>query len=127
MFRGVSVLSSCELNYPAYLKHFLKHICFVKSTFQQQKKSNPALAEMAKSLLTSSLSVRTKLLQTGVSLYNTSHGFYEEEVKKVLEQFPGGAIDLQKKENGIGILTLNNPSKMNAFSGTPALPSPGGE
>uniref|UniRef100_G1RVB4 Ethylmalonyl-CoA decarboxylase n=2 Tax=Nomascus leucogenys TaxID=61853 RepID=G1RVB4_NOMLE len=79
--------------------------------------------EMAKSLLkTSSLSGRTKLLhQTGLSLYSTSHGFYEEEVKKKLEQFPGGSIDLQKEDNGIGILTLNNPSKMNAFSGVMML------
>lgn len=78
---------------------------------------------MAKSLLTTSLSARTKLLQTGVSLYNTSHGFHEEEVKKILAQFPGGSVDLQKKQNGIGILTLNNPNKMNAFSGT-EVPSP---
>ncbi|XP_021507141.1 ethylmalonyl-CoA decarboxylase isoform X2 [Meriones unguiculatus] len=76
---------------------------------------------MAKSLLTSSLSVRTKLLQTGVSLYNTSHGFHEEEVKKILAQYPGGTIDLQKKEDGIGILTLNNPNKLNAFSGVMML------
>lgn len=75
--------------------------------------------EMAGNLLkTSSLNVRTKLLhQTGLSLYSTSHGFHEEEVKKTLEQFPGGSIDLQKEDSGIGILTLNNPSKMNAFSG----------
>lgn len=75
--------------------------------------------EMANSLLkTSSLSMRTKLLhQTGVSLYNTSHGFHEEEVKKKLQEFPGGSVDLQKEDNGIGILTLNNPSKLNAFSG----------
>lgn len=74
---------------------------------------------MAASLLkTSSMSLRTKLLhQTGLSLYNTSHGFHEEEVKKKLQQFPGGSIDLQKEDNGIGILTLNNPSKRNAFSG----------
>ncbi|XP_012632925.1 ethylmalonyl-CoA decarboxylase isoform X4 [Microcebus murinus] len=79
--------------------------------------------EMARSLLkTSSLCVRTKLLnQVGLSLYNTSHGFHEEEVKKKLEQFPGGSIDLQKKDNGIGILTLNNPSKKNAFSGVMML------
>ncbi|PNI87328.1 ECHDC1 isoform 12, partial [Pan troglodytes] len=78
---------------------------------------------MAKSLLkTASLSGRTKLLhQTGLSLYSTSHGFYEEEVKKTLQQFPGGSIDLQKEDNGIGILTLNNPSKMNAFSGVMML------
>ncbi|XP_015356494.1 ethylmalonyl-CoA decarboxylase isoform X1 [Marmota marmota marmota] len=79
--------------------------------------------EMAKNLLNAtSLSARTKLLhQVGVSLYNTSHGFYEEEVKKTLQQFPGGSIDLQKEDNGIGILTLNNPSKMNAFSGVMML------
>ncbi|XP_040330510.1 ethylmalonyl-CoA decarboxylase isoform X1 [Herpailurus yagouaroundi] len=79
--------------------------------------------EMARSLLkTSSLSVRTNLLhQTGLSLYNTSHGFHEEEVKKKLEQFPGGSVDLQKEDSGIGILTLNNPSKMNAFSGVMIL------
>uniref|UniRef100_A0A8D2JPV5 Ethylmalonyl-CoA decarboxylase 1 n=1 Tax=Sciurus vulgaris TaxID=55149 RepID=A0A8D2JPV5_SCIVU len=78
---------------------------------------------MAQSFLNkSSLSARTKLLhQVGASLYNTSHGFHEEEVKKTLLQFPGGSIDLQKKDNGIGILTLNNPSKMNAFSGVMML------
>ncbi|XP_062042719.1 ethylmalonyl-CoA decarboxylase [Lepus europaeus] len=78
---------------------------------------------MASSLLkTSSVSVRTKLLhQTGVSLYNTSHGFHEEEVKKKLQEFPGGSVDLHKEDNGIGILTLNNPSKMNAFSGVMML------
>ncbi|XP_036901684.1 ethylmalonyl-CoA decarboxylase isoform X1 [Sturnira hondurensis] len=79
--------------------------------------------EMARSLLkTSSMSLRTKLLhQTGLSLYNTSHGFHEEKVKKILQQFPGGTIDLQKEDNGIGILTLNNPSKRNAFSGVMML------
>ncbi|KAF0878382.1 ECHD1 decarboxylase, partial [Crocuta crocuta] len=79
--------------------------------------------EMARNLLkTSSLNVRTKLLhQTGLSLYSTSHGFHEEEVKKILEQFPGGSVDLQKEDSGIGILTLNNPSKMNAFSGVMML------
>ncbi|XP_006879035.1 PREDICTED: ethylmalonyl-CoA decarboxylase isoform X1 [Elephantulus edwardii] len=77
---------------------------------------------MATSLLKTSLSSRTKLLhQTGLSLYNTSHGFHEEEVKKKLQQFAGGSVDLQKEENGIGILTLNNPSKMNAFSGVMML------
>ncbi|KAM5283064.1 ethylmalonyl-CoA decarboxylase isoform 4-T8 [Hipposideros larvatus] len=78
---------------------------------------------MAGSLLkTSSMSIKTKLLhQMGVSLYNTSHGFHEEEIKKTLQQFPGGSIDLQKKDDGIGILTLNNPSKKNAFSGAMIL------
>lgn len=61
------------------------------------------------------------LHQMGVSLYNTSHGFHDEEIKKSLQQFPGGSIDLQKKDDGIGILTLNNPSKRNAFSGAMIL------
>ncbi|XP_004674164.1 PREDICTED: ethylmalonyl-CoA decarboxylase [Condylura cristata] len=78
---------------------------------------------MASNLLkSSSISVRAKLLhQTGLSLYSTSHGFHEEEIKKKLLQFPGGSVDLLKKDNGIGILTLNNPSKMNAFSGVMML------
>ncbi|XP_016053752.1 PREDICTED: ethylmalonyl-CoA decarboxylase-like isoform X1 [Miniopterus natalensis] len=58
----------------------------------------------------------------GLSLYNTPHGFHEEEVKKTnLQQFPGGSVDLQKEDNGIGILTLNSPSKRNAFSGVMML------
>lgn len=78
---------------------------------------------MASNLLkSSSMSVRTKLLhQTGSPLYSTSHGYHEEEFKKKLLQFPGGSVDLLKKDNGIGILTLNNPSKMNAFSGVMML------
>lgn len=77
---------------------------------------------MASLLTTSPVPIRTKFLhQIGLSLYNTSHGFHEEEVKKKLQQFPGGSVDLQKEENGLGILTLNNPSKMNAFSGVMML------
>ncbi|XP_047615033.1 ethylmalonyl-CoA decarboxylase isoform X2 [Phacochoerus africanus] len=77
---------------------------------------------MASLLKTSPVPIRTKFLhQIGLSLYNTSHGFHEEEVKKKLQQFPGGSVDLQKEENGLGILTLNNPSKMNAFSGVMML------
>ncbi|XP_060139383.1 ethylmalonyl-CoA decarboxylase isoform X3 [Globicephala melas] len=73
-------------------------------------------------LKTSPIPMKTKLLhQIGLPLYSTSHGFHEEEVKRKLEQFPGGSIDLQKEDSGIGILTLNNPSKMNAFSGVMML------
>ncbi|XP_016284372.1 ethylmalonyl-CoA decarboxylase isoform X1 [Monodelphis domestica] len=85
---------------------------------------NPATSlEMAASLLkTSSLSLKTKLLhQIGFPLYNSSHGFHEENVKKKLQQFAGGSIDLQKEDCGIGILTLNNPDKRNAFSGVMML------
>ncbi|KAK2493018.1 hypothetical protein MC885_009284 [Smutsia gigantea] len=78
---------------------------------------------MARSLLkTSSMLARTKLLhQMGLPLYNSSHGFHEEDVRKQLQQFPGGSIDLQKEDSGIGILTLNNPTKMNAISGVMML------
>ncbi|KAM9005995.1 ethylmalonyl-CoA decarboxylase isoform X2 [Sarcophilus harrisii] len=78
---------------------------------------------MAASFLkTSTLSVRKKLFQqTGFPVYCTSHGFYEEDVKKKLQQFTGGSIDLQKEDDGIGILTLNNPSKKNALSGVMML------
>lgn len=72
---------------------------------------------MAISLLKiSSLSTRAKLLHgVRVSLYNTSHGFHEE-VKKILQWFPGGYVDLHKEDNGTGTVTLNNANEMNAFS-----------
>uniref|UniRef100_A0A8C0GD68 Ethylmalonyl-CoA decarboxylase 1 n=1 Tax=Chelonoidis abingdonii TaxID=106734 RepID=A0A8C0GD68_CHEAB len=60
-------------------------------------------------------------LQRGVSLYNSAHGFEEEEIKKKLQQFGGGSINLSKEDNGIGVLTLNNPKLMNAFTGTMML------
>uniref|UniRef100_A0A8C4VGS5 Ethylmalonyl-CoA decarboxylase 1 n=1 Tax=Gopherus evgoodei TaxID=1825980 RepID=A0A8C4VGS5_9SAUR len=60
-------------------------------------------------------------LQRGVSLYNIAHGFEEEEIKKKLQQFGGGSINLSKEDNGIGVLTLNNPKLMNAFTGTMML------
>ncbi|XP_066470447.1 ethylmalonyl-CoA decarboxylase [Tiliqua scincoides] len=57
------------------------------------------------------------LQQRTMSLYNHVHGFEEERIKKKLQQFTGGSINLSK-EDGIGILTLNNPKFMNAFTGT---------
>lgn len=41
----------------------------------------------------------------------------EDEIRKKLQLFPGGSIDLQKQESGIAVLTVNNPARMNAFSG----------
>ncbi|KAJ6660120.1 hypothetical protein lerEdw1_018046 [Lerista edwardsae] len=58
-----------------------------------------------------------RLLQRrSVSLYNHTHGFEEEEIRKKLQQFPGGSISLSREDDGIGILTLNNPKLMNAFT-----------
>ncbi|XP_040407213.1 ethylmalonyl-CoA decarboxylase isoform X1 [Cygnus olor] len=61
------------------------------------------------------------LQQRRVSLYNIAHGYEEELIKKKLQQFAGGSINLSKEDNGIGILTLNNPQLMNAFTGTMML------
>ncbi|XP_009081287.1 PREDICTED: ethylmalonyl-CoA decarboxylase [Acanthisitta chloris] len=58
------------------------------------------------------------LQQRMLSLYNGAHGYKEELIKKKLQQFAGGSINLSKEENGIGILTVNNPKLMNAFTGT---------
>ncbi|NWU16973.1 ECHD1 decarboxylase, partial [Cephalopterus ornatus] len=58
------------------------------------------------------------LQQRRLSLYNGVHGYEEEWIKKKLQQFAGGSINLSKEDNGIGILTLNNPKLMNAFTGT---------
>ncbi|XP_075453383.1 ethylmalonyl-CoA decarboxylase isoform X2 [Ascaphus truei] len=58
------------------------------------------------------------LHQRGLSLYNSSHGFIEEKIKEKLAQFPGGAVNLSKGDNGIAELCLNNPIRMNAFTGT---------
>ncbi|NWZ31398.1 ECHD1 decarboxylase, partial [Asarcornis scutulata] len=59
--------------------------------------------------------------QRRVSLYNVAHGYEEELIKKKLQQFAGGSINLSKEDNGIGILTVNNPQLMNAFTGTMML------
>ncbi|XP_077383023.1 ethylmalonyl-CoA decarboxylase isoform X2 [Festucalex cinctus] len=49
----------------------------------------------------------------------TEMDFDQEEMKAKLLGFPGGSIDLSKQEeSGIAILTINNPSHMNAFTGT---------
>ncbi|XP_062835027.1 ethylmalonyl-CoA decarboxylase isoform X1 [Anolis carolinensis] len=56
--------------------------------------------------------------QRTMSLYNQTHGFREDEIKAKLQQFTGGSVDLSKEDDGIGILTLNNPRFMNAFTGT---------
>ncbi|KAK3572423.1 hypothetical protein QTP86_032641 [Hemibagrus guttatus] len=56
-----------------------------------------------------------KQKQTFCSKANESQ---EEEIRKKLQLFPGGSIDLQKQESGIAVMTVNNPARMNAFSGS---------
>lgn len=45
------------------------------------------------------------------------HNFNQEEITEKLQAFPGGSIDLLKQESGVAVLTVNNPSRRNAFSG----------
>ncbi|NXY87173.1 ECHD1 decarboxylase, partial [Alcedo cyanopectus] len=80
-------------------------------------------AEMAFSLWNNLLqTTKERLLQhRRVSLYNGAHGYKEELIKKNLQQFAGGSINLSKDESGIGMLTVNNPKLMNAFTGTMML------
>ncbi|XP_072264973.1 ethylmalonyl-CoA decarboxylase isoform X2 [Pyxicephalus adspersus] len=57
-------------------------------------------------------------LYRSLSLYNSSHGFNAEEIKNKLAPFTGGSVTLVKGENGIAELCIDNPSRMNAFTGT---------
>lgn len=41
-----------------------------------------------------------------------------EEIANKLQKFAGGSIELQKHKSGIAVMTVNNPSRINAFSGT---------
>ncbi|KAF1411889.1 Ethylmalonyl-CoA decarboxylase, partial [Spheniscus humboldti] len=79
--------------------------------------------EMAASLWKNLLQTTKErvLQQRGASLYVDAHGYEEELIKKKLQQFAGGSINLSKEDSGIGILTLNNPKLMNAFTGTMML------
>ncbi|XP_016077541.1 PREDICTED: ethylmalonyl-CoA decarboxylase-like [Miniopterus natalensis] len=75
--------------------------------------------ELAASLLkTSSMSVRTKLLHR---IHLMASMRKKKKKKTKLQQFPGGSVDLQEEDNGIGVLTLNSPRKRSAFSGVMML------
>ncbi|KAI3360408.1 hypothetical protein L3Q82_002318 [Scortum barcoo] len=51
-------------------------------------------------------------------VYSSVHSFNQQEVREKLQAFPGGSVDLLKQESGIAVLTINNPSRMNAFTGS---------
>ncbi|XP_053793428.1 ethylmalonyl-CoA decarboxylase isoform X1 [Vidua chalybeata] len=78
------------------------------------------LTEMALALWKNFLQITMEriLQQRRLSLYNGADGYEEELIKKKLQQFSGGSIIFSKEDNGIAILTLNNPKLMNAFTGT---------
>ncbi|NXT37794.1 ECHD1 decarboxylase, partial [Pelecanoides urinatrix] len=77
------------------------------------------VAALWKNLLRTTTEVMVQQRMT--SLYTGAHGYEEEQIKKNLQQCAGGSINLSKEDDGIGILTLNNPKLMNAFTGTMML------
>ncbi|XP_061574246.1 ethylmalonyl-CoA decarboxylase [Cololabis saira] len=62
--------------------------------------------------------VRLLQRQSSGCVYSSVHGFHQEEIREKLQAFPGGSIELLKQDSGIAVLTINNPSRMNAFSGS---------
>ncbi|XP_074508617.1 ethylmalonyl-CoA decarboxylase isoform X4 [Sebastes fasciatus] len=70
-------------------------------------------------LRSSSCGSWVRLLQRRSSgcVYSSVDGFNQEEIREKLQAFPGGSIDLLKQESGIAVMTINYPSRMNAFSG----------
>ncbi|KAK2844267.1 hypothetical protein Q5P01_010926 [Channa striata] len=61
---------------------------------------------------------RLQQRQSSGCVYSSIHGFNQNEVREKLQAFAGGSVDLLKQDSGIGVLTINNPSLMNAFSGS---------
>ena len=41
-----------------------------------------------------------------------------DSIKQFLKPYKSGTVDLEKKENGIAHIVLNNPERRNAFSGS---------
>ncbi|KAM3613868.1 uncharacterized protein V6R79_006226 [Siganus canaliculatus] len=60
----------------------------------------------------------TRLLLSRGCVHSSADGFNQQEIREKLQAFPGGSIDLLRQESGIAVMTINNPSRMNAFSGT---------
>ncbi|XP_063054780.1 ethylmalonyl-CoA decarboxylase-like [Engraulis encrasicolus] len=66
-----------------------------------------------------------RLQSCSAAAVRSVHGFNDVEIKEMKEKFsafPGGSIDLVKEDkSGIAVMTLNNPGRVNAFSGTMML------
>ena len=54
-------------------------------------------------------------------VYSDIHGFNQAEIREKLLAFSGGSVELLKQDSGIAVLTINNPSRMNALSGKDTL------
>ncbi|XP_013889568.1 ethylmalonyl-CoA decarboxylase [Austrofundulus limnaeus] len=51
-------------------------------------------------------------------VHSSVHSFNQDGIREKLQVFPGGSVDLLKQDSGVAVLTINNPSRMNAFSGS---------
>uniref|UniRef100_A0A1A7WZ02 Ethylmalonyl-CoA decarboxylase n=1 Tax=Iconisemion striatum TaxID=60296 RepID=A0A1A7WZ02_9TELE len=71
-----------------------------------------------RSSLCCSVWIRQLQRQAHGGVYSSVHGFSHDEIREKLEAFPGGSIDLLKQDSGLAVMTINHPSRMNAFSGS---------
>ncbi|XP_030052725.1 ethylmalonyl-CoA decarboxylase [Microcaecilia unicolor] len=66
--------------------------------------------------------MKTKLPhQCTAPIHSAIQRFQENGIKERYQRYSGGSVDLSKGEDGIAVLTLNNPARMNALTGTMGL------
>lgn len=63
-----------------------------------------------------------RILQQNRAVCSHTSGSTPEGIREKLQAFPGGSVELQKqRDSGVALLTVNNPARMNAFSGSMML------
>ncbi|KAJ8354083.1 hypothetical protein SKAU_G00216500 [Synaphobranchus kaupii] len=72
-------------------------------------------------LLTTAHNALGRPSRRGGAVYGSAYAVQQEEIRQKLQGFPGGSINLVKLESGIAVMTISNPARMNAFSGTMML------
>ncbi|XP_017565819.1 ethylmalonyl-CoA decarboxylase isoform X1 [Pygocentrus nattereri] len=80
-----------------------------------------ALCAASHPLLQNTRNALRRCFKQNRAFYSNISGPQEEEIRQKLRIFPGGSVDLQKQESGIAVMTVNNPARMNAFSGSMML------
>lgn len=80
-----------------------------------------ALSSAGRQIWKSTTYTVRRLKCRSAAVYSGIHEFNDEEIRGKLQAFPGGSIDLIKQDSGIALMTVNNPARMNAFSGKPRL------
>uniref|UniRef100_A0A673ITF0 Ethylmalonyl-CoA decarboxylase 1 n=1 Tax=Sinocyclocheilus rhinocerous TaxID=307959 RepID=A0A673ITF0_9TELE len=62
------------------------------------------------------------ILQQNRAVCSHTSGSAAEGIRENLQAFSGGSVELQKqRDSGVALLTVNNPARMNAFSGSMML------